>query len=114
MALAALPRLINLTVGTGLAHELWGSRPEPRAPMWTEEALMYSTAVIADRSVAGSPAGDEHSRGQAIAGREACPADQPSLGVASICPDPVPDPTWDRITQASWESFPASDAPGWR
>ena len=75
---------------------------------------MNSTAVIADQSIVGRAAGDERSLGQPIAGREACPSGQTNLGVASIYPDPVPDPTWDRITQASWESFPASDAPGWR
>jgi hypothetical protein len=32
----------------------------------------------------------------------------------SVPDDPVPDPAWDRVTLASWESIPASDAPGWR
>ena len=75
---------------------------------------MNSTADVADRSIFGRTAGGEPSLDQPTAGREACPAGQTNLGLATIYPDPVPDPTWDCITQASWESFPASDAPGWR
>jgi hypothetical protein len=57
--------------------------------------------------------------------REARPRGRPAAGggrssgraagrAAGAGADPQPDPTWDRVTQASWESLPASDAPGWR
>ena len=74
---------------------------------------MNNTAAIGDRSTVARRGGDEPSHGRLTADREAYPAGAANL-VAAMDPDPVPDPTWDRVMQASWESFPASDAPGWR
>jgi hypothetical protein len=53
-------------------------------------------------------------RGRAIPGVDLTQARQPAAGVGAGPTDPVPDPDWDRVTLASWASFPASEAPGWR
>ena len=62
---------------------------------------------------ATGPSVDEAAPNRLIDGLEGHPAGPAGVRVAPIEPDPVPDPTWDKVTQASWESFPASDAPGW-
>jgi hypothetical protein len=63
---------------------------------------------------AGGTSADETAHPRLIASVEECPVSQTDVGFTPTEPDSLPDPTWDRVTQASWESFPASDAPGWR
>jgi hypothetical protein len=56
---------------------------------------------------------DARGRGRPAAGGRRA-SDRAAGRAAAARADPRPDPTWDRVTQASWESLPASDAPGWR
>jgi hypothetical protein len=74
---------------------------------------MESATATGSSNAAGT-SGDEASHNRLIASLEEQVASKANFGVTAMEPVPVPDPTWDRVTQASWESFPSSDAPGWR
>jgi hypothetical protein len=45
-------------------------------------------------------------------GRKLLPKDNGSPRPPSAI-DPSPETEWDDVSQASWESFPASDPPAW-
>ena len=74
---------------------------------------MESGTTTGYRNATGT-SGDGAAQSRRIASLEEHLAGQTDVGVITMDPDPVPDPTWDKVTQASWESVPASDAPGWR
>jgi hypothetical protein len=75
--------------------------------------MNYATATRY-RTAARTTDGAEESPCSLAAGVEERQACQTDRTVAAMQPGSTPDPTWDRVTHASWESFPASDAPGWR
>jgi hypothetical protein len=79
-----------------------------------EADSMNNAAATAYRNAAGGSDHDKAPYRRLAARREQRLASQTNTGMIMLEPEPVPDPTWDPVTHASWESFPASDAPGWR
>lgn len=74
---------------------------------------MANETATGYRNAAGT-AGDEAPHGRLIGSLAEQLTSRTSCRLTPMEPDPLPDPTWDPVMQASWESFPASDAPGWR
>src|SRR5689334_16145820 len=68
-------------------------------------------AAGGDRGAAGGAGGAVGPDG-VVAGVRAGPAARVPARAIRTAPGPGQDPNWDRVAQASWESFPASDAPG--
>jgi hypothetical protein len=88
-----------------------GRRPDAATDHPSREGPMKRPAAKDSPRRAGAVS---DARGRGRPARHGRPANRAAGRAAAARADPRPDPTWDRVTQASWESLPASDAPGWR